>query len=43
MIEVLLKEGYTGPFAILGHVKNEDVKQTLQRNFMGIQALFGDK
>lgn len=43
MIEVLLTEGYTGPFAILGHVKNEDVKQTLQRNFMGIQALFGDK
>ncbi|MFT6754608.1 MAG: hypothetical protein ACJAV9_000075 [Urechidicola sp.] len=36
MIEILLNKGYTG----LGHIKDEDVAFTLQKNLQGIQALF---
>lgn len=30
MIEILLENGYTSPFGILRHVKDEDVTFTLQ-------------
>jgi hypothetical protein len=40
MIEILLKNGYTGPFGILGHVKDEDVAFTLHKNLIGLQSLF---
>ena len=39
MIEILLKKGYTGPLGILGHVKDEDVAFTLQKNLVGLQSL----
>ena len=39
MIEILLKKGYTGPFGILGHVKDENVAFTLQENLTGLQSL----
>ena len=40
MIEILLENGYTSPFSILRHVKDEDVTFTLQLNLKGLQALF---
>tara|TARA_B110000967_G_scaffold157587_1_gene162764 strand:+ start:195 stop:1010 length:816 start_codon:yes stop_codon:yes gene_type:complete len=39
MIEILLKKGYTGPFGILGHVKDEDAEFTLQKNLTALQSL----
>ncbi|AXG71255.1 xylose isomerase-like TIM barrel [Kordia sp. SMS9] len=39
MINTLLKEGYAGPWGILGHIKTEDVKVVLERNIAGLKML----
>ncbi len=39
MIKLLKKEGYAGPWGILGHIKTEDVEKVLQRNLEGLNAL----
>lgn len=39
MIQLLLNEGFTGPWGILGHVKNDDVQKVLERNMNGLQKL----
>ena len=39
MIELLIDEGFNGPWGILGHVKNEDVKVVLERNLLGLKSL----
>lgn len=36
MIEILLENGYKGPWGILGHVKTEDVQVVLDRNIAGL-------
>lgn len=36
MIQVLLDEGYQGPWGILGHLKTEDVEKVLERNLAGL-------
>lgn len=39
MIKLLIDEGYYGPWGLLGHVENEDVKRVLERNFDGFNSL----
>ena len=39
MILKLKEEGFDGPWGILGHIKDEDVKQVLDRNIKGIELL----
>ena len=39
MIKLLLEEGYSGPWGILGHIKSEDVQQVLKRNMDGLKIL----
>jgi len=39
MIKLLVEEGFDGPWGILGHVENEDVKQVLKRNIIGFNSL----
>lgn len=39
MINTLIKEGYKGPWGILGHIKTEDVKVVLKRNIAGLKIL----
>ena len=39
MINKLIKEGYDGPWGILGHIKTEDVKVVLERNIEGLKSL----
>ena len=39
MINALRKEGYDGPWGILGHIKTEDVKVVLERNLEGLELL----
>jgi len=39
MIKTLKKEGYNGPWGILGHIKTEDVRNVLIRNMEGLKAL----
>lgn len=39
MIRQLLKEGYNGPWGILGHIKTEDVKDVLKRNIDGLKLI----
>jgi sugar phosphate isomerase/epimerase len=41
MIDILLKAGYKGPFGILGHKEDADVKLILQENLEGYHQLFG--
>lgn len=41
MIELLLAEGFYGPWGILGHVKNDDVKLVLERNIRGLKSIGG--
>ena len=36
MIELLLKEGYTGDFGVLGHVHEADVEMILKANLSGL-------
>ena len=39
MINLLKKEGFHGPWGILGHIKTEDVKKVLIRNIEGLKLL----
>lgn len=39
MIKSLKKQGYNGPWGILGHIKTEDVEVVLQRNIAGLKQL----
>ncbi|WP_430408386.1 sugar phosphate isomerase/epimerase family protein [Kordia sp.] len=39
MINMLIEEGYNGPWGILGHIKTEDVKIVLERNIEGLKLL----
>ncbi|MFK7757408.1 MAG: sugar phosphate isomerase/epimerase family protein [Flavobacteriales bacterium] len=39
MIKTLKKEGFNGPWGILGHIKTEDVKEVLVRNIEGLKSL----
>ncbi|GAH59456.1 unnamed protein product [marine sediment metagenome] len=39
MIEILLENGYKGPWGILGHVEDKDVKNVLERNLLGLESL----
>ena len=41
MIDILLAAGYDGPFGILGHKEDADVKLILQENLRGYHQLFG--
>lgn len=38
MIQLLLDEGYKGPWGILGHIKTEDVQKVLTRNVDGLES-----
>ncbi len=40
MIEKFLESGYNGPWGILGHVEERDVKEVLQENLEGLRNLF---
>ena len=37
MIEILKKNGYNGPWGILGHRTEADVKNVLERNIEGLE------
>ena len=39
MIKCLIREGYDGPWGILGHIKTDDVKKVLKRNIKGLQSI----
>ncbi|MDO9634058.1 MAG: hypothetical protein Q7J05_03315 [Paludibacter sp.] len=39
MINLLMKEGFDGPWGILGHIESEDVKKVLERNIEGLDSL----
>ncbi|NER17576.1 TIM barrel protein [Spongiivirga citrea] len=39
MINILLDEGFVGPWGILGHIKSEDVQEVLERNINGLKSL----
>ncbi|WP_075591187.1 sugar phosphate isomerase/epimerase family protein [Labilibacter marinus] len=39
MMKVLLEEGYTGSWGILGHMEHEDVQKVLERNIVGFNKL----
>ena len=39
MIAILKKSGFKGPWGILGHVENVDVKKILEKNLQGLQLL----
>jgi len=39
MIRQLTKEGYKGPWGILGHIKTDDVKEVLKRNINGLKLI----
>jgi len=39
MLQTLKQAGYTGPFGILGHVEDADVKVILQRNLEGFREI----
>lgn len=39
MIEMLLKNGFSGPFGILGHIESEDVELVLKENLQGLSDL----
>jgi sugar phosphate isomerase/epimerase len=43
MITTLRKDGFNGPWGILGHVENTDVKIILERNLQGLNNLFKEK
>ena len=40
MIELLQKNGFHGPWGILGHISDKDVKVILQDNIQGLNAIF---
>lgn len=39
MTEPLLKRGYKGPFALLGHVKGGDAERVIETNLNGLHAI----
>ncbi|MCU4177349.1 sugar phosphate isomerase/epimerase family protein [Carboxylicivirga sp. N1Y90] len=39
MIKLLKKEGFNGPWGILGHIKNKDVQVVLEQNMKGLKLL----
>lgn len=39
MIKTLTDAGYQGPFGVLGHIENADVKRVLEENLKGLQSL----
>ena len=39
MIELLLNEGFNGPWGILGHVGERDVKEVLEENIEGLYSI----
>lgn len=39
MIKLLINEGFEGPWGILGHVENDDVKKVLEKNLEGLNSL----
>ncbi len=39
MIKLLMDEGFNGPWGILGHIENEDVKKVLGRNIEGFNSI----
>ncbi len=39
MLNILLKEGFVGPWGILGHIESEDVQKVLERNVNGLKSL----
>lgn len=41
MMKNLLDEGFDGPWGVLGHIENEDVKTVLERNIEGFKSLKG--
>jgi sugar phosphate isomerase/epimerase len=43
MIAVLKKNGFTGPFGILGHVEDVDVEKVLQGNLEGLKKVLNSK
>ena len=38
MYDVLIREGYKGPWGILGHVEEKDVRQVLEQNLAGLKS-----
>ncbi|MEB2778177.1 hypothetical protein SYJ56_22900 [Algoriphagus sp. D3-2-R+10] len=41
MLAVLKKNGFTGPFGILGHVEEADVELVLKENLNGLKEVLG--
>jgi len=39
MIKLLLDAGFKGPWGVMGHIENEDVKKVLERNIAGLKSL----
>jgi hypothetical protein len=39
MIKILIDSGFKGPWGILGHTENEDVREVLERNLAGLKTL----
>jgi hypothetical protein len=39
MIGLLIDEGFQGPWGVLGHIENEDVKMVLERNIAGLNTM----
>jgi hypothetical protein len=39
MMRMVAESGYKGTIGILGHVEDEDVKETLMRNLNGLRAI----
>ncbi len=39
MIDLLMDEGFNGPWGILGHIETEDVQKVLEQNIKGLKAL----
>jgi hypothetical protein len=39
MIRTFIESGFTGPWGILGHVENADVKKVLLENLDGLKSL----
>lgn len=39
MISILQKSGFMGPWGILGHVENQDVRNVLEQNLEGLRTL----
>ena len=40
MIQILLDKGYSGPWGVLGHVEDADVKYILNDNINGLKSLY---